>query len=199
MKLSKEKRDRIILVILVGLAVSWGLWQFVIKNRSARLAAQRVELTKQQGQLTQALDWIERAQSVEAEMNDALETLADVEAGMGNRLDPYAWSYLLLDNIRRKHASLRDLDVAGKPAVGPVKMLPSFPYEATTFTVVGKGHYHDFGKLLADFENDYPYFRVENIELTSQASVIDSQPDRDEKEILNFKFDVVALIKPPSK
>ena len=45
MKLSKEKRDRIILVGLLGLAVSWGLWQFADQdpNGAADRPASRVE------------------------------------------------------------------------------------------------------------------------------------------------------------
>jgi hypothetical protein len=186
-------------VIMVTLAVSWGLWQFVITTRSVRLSAQRVKLDKQQSQLGQAVDWIERAQSVERELTEALAGLAQVEEGLAGRADPYAWSYLILDQIRRKNPALSRLDVAGKPAVGPVRMLAGFPYEATTFTVVGLGYYHDFGQFLADFENEYPFFRVENIELTPQSSMADAAPTLDEREMLNLKFDVVALLKPPSQ
>jgi hypothetical protein len=199
MKLSKEKRDRIILVVLLTLGVGWGLWQFVVKTRSAQLTAQRLELGKLEGQLVQAVDWIERAQGVERELTEAEAALARVEATLGNRVDPYAWSYVLLDTIRQQHPALRNLDVAGKPSVGPVRLLPSFPYEATTFTVVGRGHFHDFGRFLAEFENDYPFFRVENIELTSRSSMTESQATLDEREMLNLKFDVVALIKPTPK
>jgi Tfp pilus assembly protein PilO len=199
MKLSKARRDRLILVVLVTLAVSWGLWQFVITTRSGRLSAQRVELDKQRSQLSEAVDWIERAQSVERELTEALAGLAKVEEGLAGRADPYAWSYLLLDRIRRNNPALRRLDVAGKPAVGPVRLLAGFPYEATTFTVVGLGHYHDFGRFVADFENEHPYFRVENIELTPQSSIADAAATLDEREMLNLKFDVVALLKPPSQ
>jgi hypothetical protein len=198
MKLSKDKRDRIILVVLLTLAVSWGLWQFVVRTRTSGLAAQRLELDKQRRDLAQAEDWIERAQAVEEEMTEALEGLAKVEDQLANRVDPYAWSYLLLDTIRRSHPALRGLDVAGKPSVGPVRLLPDYPYEAATFTVVGRGHYHEFGRFLAQFENEYPFFQLQNIELTSRSMMTDSQAIRDEREMLNLKFDVVALLKPPS-
>jgi hypothetical protein len=199
MKLSKEKRDRIILLAVVTLGLSWGLWHFVVSTRSTRLGAQQAELEKQQNLLAQARDWIERAQSVEKEMTESLARLAEVEDGLANRTDPYAWSYLLLDQIRQSHPTLVRLDVAGKPSIGPTRLLPNFPYDATTFTVVGRGYYHDFGKFLADFENDYPYFRVENIELTPQSSTTDPSLERVELEMLNLKFDVVALLKPPAK
>jgi hypothetical protein len=198
MKLSKEKRDRIILVVMLTLGVSWGLWQFVITSRSARLKAQQVEFANQEAQLLQARDWIERAQAVEKETSEALAALSRVEEGLARRDDPYAWSYLLLDRIRQSHPALKNLDVAGKPAVGPVRLLPTFPYEATTFTVVGRGYYHDFGRFLADFENAYPYYRVENIELTARSPGADSEATLDEPEMLSLKFDIVALLQPPA-
>jgi len=199
MKLSKDKRDRIILLTMVTLGLSWGLWQFVVSNRNTRLVAQQAELEKQQNLLAQARDWIERAQSVEKEKAESLARLAEVENGFANRTDPYAWSYLLLDRIRQNHPTLTRLDVAGKPSIGPSRLLPNFPYDATTFTVVGRGHYHDFGRFLADFENDYPFFMVENIELTAQSSMTGPSSGSDEGEMLNLKFDVVALLKPPVK
>jgi hypothetical protein len=91
------------------------------------------------------------------------------------------------------------LDVAGKPSVGPVRLLPDFPYEAATFTVVGRGHYHDFGRFIAQFENEYPYYRLENIELTSRSLMTDSESTPAEREMLDLKFNVVALLKPPSE
>jgi hypothetical protein len=198
MKLSKDKRDRIILTIMLTLGVSWGLWQFVVTSRSARLKAQREEYVNQEAQLVQARDWIERAQAVEKEKVEAVAALNQVEAGLARRDDPYAWSYLLLDKIREKHPALRNLDVAGKPAVGPVRLLPGFPYDATTFTVVGRGYYHDFGRFLADFENEYPYYRVENMELTARSTAADSEATLDGPEMLGFKFDIVALLQPPA-
>jgi hypothetical protein len=198
MKLSKDKRDRLILIIMATVGVSWGLWQFVITTRAARLEAQREEFVDQEAQLVQARDWIERAQAVEKEKSDALAALIRVEEELARRDDPYAWSYLLLDKIREKHPALKNLDVAGKPAVGPVRLLPSFPYDATTFTVVGRGYYHDFGRFLADFENEYPYYRVENIELTARSPGADSEATLDEPEMLGLKFDIVALLQPPA-
>lgn len=199
MKLSKDKRDRIILVAIVTVALTWALWQLVISTRNTRLVAQRTELEKKQNQLAEAKEWIERAQSVEKQMTESLASLATLEEGLAGRVDPYAWSYLLLDRIRQQNPALTRLDVAGKPSVGPARLLPDFPYEAATFTVVGRGYYHDFGRFLANFENEYPYFRVENIELTSQSSVADTQVAGNELEMLNLKFDVVVLLKPTAK
>ncbi len=198
MKLSKDKRDRIILISMLTVGLCWGLWQFVISTRNTRLGVQRVQLEKERNQLDQAREWIERAQAIEKELTNAQTSLAAAEENLAGRADPYAWSYLLLDRIRQKNPALMQLDVAGRPSVGPSRLLPTFPYEATTFTVVGRGYFHDFGRFLADFENDYPYFRVENIELTSQ-SASEPRTNNDDAELLNLKFDVVALLKPPAK
>jgi hypothetical protein len=67
------------------------------------------------------------------------------------------------------------------------------------FTVRGFAHYHEFGKFLADFENKYPYFRVQNILLeTAAAASTDPAAAQRRKEQLSFRMDIVALIKPSS-
>ena len=58
------------------------------------------------------------------------------------------------------------------------------------------GALQDFGRFLAEFENEYPYFRVENIELTSQSSLTDSRLELDESEMLSLKFDMSRVDRP---
>jgi hypothetical protein len=58
-------------------------------------------------------------------------------------------------------------------------------------TIGGTSYYHDLGKFIADFENQFPLFRVLNLEMEPAPSVAGA-----EKEKLSFKMDVVALVKP---
>ena len=85
------------------------------------------------------------------------------------------------------------LEDAHRPPVGrgDVGLLAQFPYDAALFSVRGSAYFHDFGKFLADFENEFPYFRVQNISLTAG-----SEGAVGTEEKLFFKMDVVALIKP---
>jgi membrane protein YdbS with pleckstrin-like domain len=98
-------------------------------------------------------------------------------------------------------------EVAVEPGI-----LPRFPYKAVLFNVRGTAYYHDLGKFLADFENTYPYMRVQNVELDPVAASAGSAATSvsggattaanngsDSNEKLNFKMEIVALVNPNSR
>ena len=102
----------------------------------------------------------------------------------------------MLDKARAGH-EINIIDVA-RPSKGEVGLLAQFPYEAANFSVRGAAYYHDFGKFLADFENQFPYFRVQNLLLgVSGESALGAEPSaRVGEEKLQFKIDIVTLIRP---
>src|SRR5207247_2212000 len=74
--------------------------------------------------------------------------------------------------------------------VREMTLLPKFPYQQASLTVGGSARYHDLGRFIADFENQYPYFRVLNLRM-------DPLPAQSgEKEKLSFTMEIVALVKP---
>src|SRR5439155_20937480 len=116
---------------------------------------------------------------------------------MAPSVDLYSWALLLLDNSRSGH-EVNIIDVT-RPVKGDVGMLPYFPYDAAIFSVRGTAFYHQFGKFLADFENQFPFFRVQSLSLSpgSESAVASDDPSgRVGNEMLQFKMDIVALIKP---
>jgi hypothetical protein len=110
--------------------------------------------------------------------------------------DYYTWAIqLLLEHVRDRH-QVRIIETT-RPVKGEVGLLAQFPYQAAVFTVRGVGHYHDFGKFLADFENSFPYFRVQNLSLTpGSESGTDTSVAGSGEENLSFRMEIVALIKP---
>jgi hypothetical protein len=86
-----------------------------------------------------------------------------------------------------------DIPQFGRETPSEVGIFPKFPYRAAVFNVKGSAYYHDFGKFLADFENAFPYIRVQNIELDSLA---DSSGSRESSEKLNFKMELLTLVRP---
>jgi len=58
----------------------------------------------------------------------------------------------------------------------------------------GTAYYHDFGRFVADFENAFPYMRIQNIEL-DPASASAASPQQ-EPEKLSFRLEIVALVNP---
>jgi len=70
-----------------------------------------------------------------------------------------------------------------------MSLIPNFPYEQASITVAGRAHFHDFGRFVADFENQFPHIRVLNLDL--DLDTVSTQP-----EMLSFKMDIVTLVKP---
>ncbi|HVR37084.1 MAG TPA: hypothetical protein VMS21_14675, partial [Methylomirabilota bacterium] len=56
----------------------------------------------------------------------------------------------------------------------------------------GTGYYHDFGEFLAEFENRFPYVRLQRIHL-EPAAVRTANPE--DREKLSFRIEFVALVK----
>lgn len=195
MKLTKDKRDRIILITMITVAFCFGFWHMVIKSRTAGIASEQARLEQEEKRLAEAETWIERAQPIMADLEFATAELERRERELASPTDTFGWSLLFLDRVRQGH----ELDIVDvkRPQLGPVRIIPQFPYRAATFTINGLAHYHDFGGFLAEFENLHPYFRVENIELSRRSTSGGEFAQRGAGgEMLSFKMDIVTLLRP---
>jgi hypothetical protein len=70
-------------------------------------------------------------------------------------------------------------------------MLPNFPYKQASITVLGTAHYHDLGRFVADFENQFPHIRLLNLSVEVAPA-----PAPGQVEMLSFKVEIVTLVKP---
>ncbi len=196
-RLSKEKRDRLILVIILTIAICVGLWYGIITTRKERLEEAKVSMRASIDKLEKARILVKQSDRAESQVATAVDKLKVVEDSMASG-DYYTWAIqLFLDKVRDRH-QVKIIETT-RPVKGEVGLLAQFPYQAAIFTVRGAGHYHDFGKFLADFENSCPYFRVQNISLApglDSAVGSDSTAAAAGEENLSFRMEIVALIKP---
>ena len=184
-RLSKDKRDRMILVYLVSVFAIAAAYLLLVKSQQEKLKQMAAETSNVEDQINGTRRLLAQQDQFEI-ANDRLRAELSVrEAGMANG-DLLFWFV----NMFKKFASDYKVDIPQiSPAVtGPVVMFPAFPYEAATFKVSGSAHFYEFGRFLRDFENRYPYVRVQNLDLEP-----DSTP---ESEKITFRMDVVTLIKP---
>jgi hypothetical protein len=203
MKLPKEKKDRLTLVVVCGFAICVGIWFGLIQTRRTALNLTQTKLTRARNLLDQENTWLKKADSIETEMERTLKVVQEIEANMASANDPFAWSYVFLDKARSGHDNIEIREVLRpekkesdrKKEVG---IFADFPYNAVVFTVSGAAYYHEFGDFIADFENRFPYFRIQNISLSnpSEPGAGAEGSTRLAKEKLLFRMDVVALIKP---
>ncbi|MEO5802615.1 MAG: hypothetical protein ABIR24_03730 [Verrucomicrobiota bacterium] len=189
-KISKAKKQQIVLVLFAAAAVIAGLWLVVIKTRYVTLAGVQKKTLDMQQKVEKAENLLKKSEEIENKLETDTQALQTIEEGMASG-DIYLWMINTVNRFNVAH-KVTFLDFQ-REILGEAGVLPKFPYKAAAFPLKGMGHYHDLGKFLAEFENSFPYARVQNIELTPTGK---SGPDEAEK--LNFKFEIVALIKPTS-
>ena len=187
-KLPKQKRDHLILVAVLT-AVVLGGWGFgLIRYQYDSLKKTKAKQDAAVADLKKKKELINRAEPIESELAEAAKALAALEDNMATG-DPYSWG---LDLIRRFRVAYRvDIPAIIQPVVGETTLLPKFPYRQASYTLSGTGYYHDIGKFVADFENQFPQMRIVNLTLTPITSLT-----AEEKEKLEFKMDIVALVRP---
>lgn len=187
-KLSKEKRDQIIalamgVVVLVGV-----LYALLIRAQdNAQMLKQR-EIDAEQASLDQATKLKTKAPAIQEDLDKVKAKLDKIENTMASG-DLYSWVILTVNRFKSGY-NVEIPNFSREELVG-VGMYGEFPYEAAKYTLKGSAYFHDFGKFIADFENAFPYIRVQNIDLMPQGDVTGQDMEK-----LTFKFELVVPLKP---
>ena len=106
--------------------------------------------------------------------------------------DMYAW---VIQTVGRFGAERKvEIPQFSREVMTEVGILPKFPYKAAVFNVRGVAYFHDLGKFLADFENSFPFARIQNIELEPAGNSAATATSDSEK--LSFRMEIVTLINP---
>jgi Tfp pilus assembly protein PilO len=196
-KLLKEKRDRIILVVLGTVFLIAGVWFGLIKSQRGTLEKYTRDSLQAQEKVTNAKRRIEKEKQIQAELDLAGQELKTIEDGMASG-DLYSWLIVTLNKFRIPYKNRVEIPNFSRETIAEVLVIPNFPYKAATFTIRGTAYYHDLGRFVADFENTFLHTRLLNLELEPlglpNLGAVRANPDEEEK--LTFKMDIVTLIKP---
>src|SRR5262245_53870195 len=194
--LPKEKRNRLILVILITVIVLSGLWFGLIGYQQKHLQDLAERRSTVQTKLDKVQQVVRNAEFVESETAIATKRLAQLEEDMVTG-DPYAWMYSKMKDFKAayKTVDMPILAISGDQKGEAASLLPNFPYKQVRFTVGGTAFYHDLGRFIADFENHFPLFRIVNLDLGQAPLLADTDKEKD-KEKLSFKMEVIPLAKP---
>ena len=127
----------------------------------------------------------------------------------------FQWFDHLVPPYMKAH-HVKMLDCTKIPVIGPAELLPNFTYKSAAFTVRASAHFEDFGQFVADFENSFPYMRVQLVRLkpletqgASDNSVTATPGDRrselrairssqESPEQLTIDMKIITLIRPAS-
>lgn len=189
--LSKEKRDRLVLVCLGTLAAIAGLYFGVIASQRKSLKDYARKHIEQENKLNSAQRLTGNIPQFQKNLETATESLKAIERSMASG-DMYSWIILTINTFKENYRV--DIPQFSREIPMEIGMFPKFPYRAAAFHLRGTAYYHDFGKFVADFENAFPYMRIQNIELEPPTMSSANAPSDQEK--LTFKMEVVALVNP---
>ena len=191
--LPKEKRDRLILVCLGTAVILAGLYYGVISLQQKSLQEMAKKLVEQEDKLGNAHRLAGNMTQIQHGLDTATSQLKAIEAKMPSG-DMYSWIILTVNTFKEKYQV--DIPQFSRETPTEIGLYAKFPYRAAAFTLRGTAHFHNLGKFIADFENTFPYMRLQNLELEPASASNASAQDDQEK--LTFKVEVVTLINVPN-
>jgi hypothetical protein len=186
-RITKEQRDQIVLVIISTIALCVGLWYLLIIPQTAALAQGQTRIKEAKAKVDKASSLVRQKDDIEKVLGEDQRKLEKIEETMASG-DLYAWAILTLNKFLEGHKI--KISNYSRESIGSIGMLPAFPYASATFTIPGSAYFHDFGTFVAEFENQFPYFQIQNLELTAGGS---GQTDN---EMLGFRMEIVTLLRP---
>jgi Tfp pilus assembly protein PilO len=186
-RLPSAKRNQLIGVLAGTLGLICAVYFLLILPQNQKIHDLGASIAKANAELNQYQALIKQMDATKANLDDLNRQLnraeEDVAAG-----DLYAWT---VDTIRRfktgYHVDIPNID---RPSQGDCDLIGDFPYRQIRFSLSGTAYYHDLGKFIADFENKFTHCRVVDL------SVAPAGENPAAAERLNFRMDIVALVKP---
>lgn len=188
-RLSKEKKQHLLLVCVGVVGVLAGLWFGLINWQNSQLAKLNADRAAAQLKLDGMIDTSKREGQIAAELAQETRRLQEAELQMASG-DLYAWIINTVRDFKTGYPAV-DIPQFSTIQVGDTTLLPKFPYRQASLTVAGKACYHDLGKFIADFENRFPYIRLQNLVLEPTTDL-----DGGNSQKLAFRMDIIALVKP---
>lgn len=209
--ISQEKRNQILLVVGGTLGICLLVWFYVIGSQNERLLNLQNETRRLDDQIYRAELRIRRARAVSSELAGLSRNVADAEARMipVEQLNGRKWLFDKLVNFIKDKYDVRLTNLSNDPLTGDqFLLLPKFAYSAAAYDVEMRAFFHEFGRFLADFENSFPFMRIQNLAMwpvataSAAAGPTSDSPEElvnsDDLEQLTIRMRIVVLFKKPS-
>lgn len=192
-KLTTDKRNKLIMVAVGTLALVVGLWFTLIEGQKASIAKLARRNAEEKQKLESALKLLGTKSEIDSRLEKVSTKLRSIEQEMVKG-DMYDWVIQTMKTFKAPYKEHIEIPNFSREVLGEVQMFPKFPYRAALYNIRGTAYYHDLGRFVADFENRFPFIRVQNLELEPASS--SSATATEDAEKLAFKFEIVALVSP---
>src|SRR3954470_23298454 len=191
--LPKEKRDRLIIVAVASIIAAVAVWYLLVRSQQSSAESLAKKITDQKAKVSGAERLVATTKELKTNLRAASQKLTSIEETMASG-DMYAW---VIQTVGRFGAERKvEIPQFSREVTTDIGMFPKFPYKAAAFNVRGSAYYHDLGQFLADFENSFPYARIQNLEIEPGGL---SASGAVETEKLSFRLEIVTLINPNNR
>lgn len=191
--LPKEKRDQLLLIGIITLAITLGTYFGLVKLQKRKLERIAKQTIEQQDKVGGAARLVATHKETEEELDDNLKKLKAIEQHMASG-DMYSW---IIQTINRFRADRKvEIPQFSREVTTEIGVFPKFPYKAALFHVRGTAYFHELGRFIADFENTFPHIRIQNIDMEPATQSAATTTQNADPEKLAFKMEIVALINP---
>ncbi len=183
-----------LLLVIGTVALLGGLYYGLIGPQKRSLETIVQKRAEQEGKFNNGQRLANSTPQIQRSLDESLSKLRAIESTMASG-DMYSWIILTVNTFKENYKL--DIPQFSREVPAEVGMFAKFPYRASVFHLRGSAFYHDFGKFVADFENAFPYMRIQNIELDPNPNT--SANGSTEPERLAFKMEIVALVNPNTR
>ncbi len=186
----KNKKLRLLGLIFGTLAVLCSIWSFLILSQKRSLSAATDEIGLKEHDVEVARKYAKQAVEVADDLQRDKDQISQLEDKMAQG-DMFRWVIREFTNLQKRHHV--EFAETEQPRSFDLDFFPKLPYKASVFTVTGTGFYQDLGLALADFERNYPFCRVQRLDLDPASGIASEAGDA---EKLTVRLEFVALVKP---
>ena len=191
--LPKEKRDRLIALGIGTLVIVVGLYYGLITMQQKALLSTAKAKADLMGKLGEGQRLLGSSVAIQKGLESATAKRKAIEATLPSG-DMFSWIISTVNAFKEKY----DVDIPqfSREVPSVIGISANFPYKAATFILRGTAHFHELGRFISDFENAFPYMRIQNIEIEPNPANSDATPADSEK--LQFKIEVVTPVNIPN-
>jgi hypothetical protein len=194
-KMTKDKRDKMLLTAILALGTCACLYYLVITDMKDKITELEGKIGDVNKDIRTSERYFKNRESYQTEME---KTRALMEKRQEDMLKEGEDNYRVL-NLFNKRIPDYDLWIAEfkQPQPETSTVLPKFPFKSVSLTVALLGTYQNLGRFLADFENDFPYMRVQLVQIAPYAgdSRAAPEPGAADSGRLRLEFKLFVLIR----
>jgi len=193
-KLPKDKRDKLLLICFAIVGIVLVLYFLVLSDMKDEQAVLGTKLTSLKDKIDKSEMLMKKQSDFQAHSEQLRKALNDRQAQMPKPGEDHVWFLRIMEDRRAKFNL--DISVIRNPEPADPGVLPKFPFKGVAFNVTLIGGYTDFGRFLADFENSYPYMRVQILSVSPDLQQgTGAGGSAEDASKLRFNFRVISLVK----